>query len=50
MSEKSRTLLEKQTRTFVWHSWSCHQDVCIIFVLESLTEDVHMQRAKESES
>ena len=49
MSHKPSTLLENQTRTFVRHSRSCHQDVCVIFVLESLTEDVHMQRAKESE-
>lgn len=50
MRHKSRTSLEIQMRTFVRHCWSCHQDVCVIFVLESLTEDVHMQRAKESET
>ena len=37
-------------QTFVRHSWCRYQDVCVIFVLETLTKDVHVQRAKESES
>jgi hypothetical protein len=41
--------MKNQTRTFVRHSRSCHQDVCVILVLETLAENVHMKRTEESE-
>ena len=37
-------------QTFIGYGWRCDNNICIVFVFEPLSEDVHVQRTKKSKS